>query len=282
MKSVPVSVVITAYNSERFVAEAIRSVQRQTLGVDEIIVVDNNSTDNTRKIAAGEGAEVFGAKKQCPAATRNKGIRVSRNEWIAFLDADDLWDEEKIEYQWRAFEKYPDVRVLSCDAAMFTDPAKLTKSSTKLSQPVNIDKKRAIIGKTFCYSSDMAADLFRWFWIIPSGVILHREVFGKIGLFDEDLFLMEDMDLFCRALKHFPIATVNKNLAFYRRHQQNTTLRSEILERFEVILINDYVAKFPDRYVPGTLEYLIERQKQAFVAKGMAMAEKIRRSESDK
>lgn len=279
MKTVPVSVVITAYNSERFIAEAIGAVKAQTLTVDEIIVVDNNSTDNTCKIVEDLGVTILGAEKQCPAATRNRGIGVCRNDWIAFLDADDIWDKKKIEYQWKGIEKYPDARIVSCDSGMFVDPAKLERHSVK-ADPVEVGKNEAIIGKTFSYARNITASLFQWFWIIPSSVILHREVFEEVGLFNEDLFLTEDMDLFCRALNHFPIVTVNKNLAFYRRHDQNTTLDFETREKYEIILINEHVSKFPERYVPGTLEYLLERQKQVFVAKGRAMAEEIQKSDT--
>lgn len=128
MKTVPISVVIPAYNREHLIGEAIDSINAQTLSVDEIIVVDNNCTDNTVKIAKHVGAKIISEKKQGVAAARNRGISVCNNDWIAFLDSDDVWKNEKICYQWNALKKFANVRIISCDSGQIIEPHKLSDS----------------------------------------------------------------------------------------------------------------------------------------------------------
>ncbi len=276
MKSVPISAVIPVYNGEHFIGEAIKSVQAQTFAVDEIIVVDNNCTDNSRKIAEDLGAKLIRERKQSPSAARNKGIQTAQNQLIAFLDCDDLWDKQKIEYQWTALEKYPQSRIVSCDAVTLFDSTGEKTDITKPDPSPELDFNKTIIGEIYSFSSSFTADLFNWFWFTSSAVLIHKEVFKKIGLFDETLLYMEDMDLFCRVLACFPGATVNKGLVFYRRHNHNMTLNTEVSEDYDIRFINEYVIKSPGKYLPGMKEYIIERYKSIFVRKGRYLGEKVK------
>lgn len=101
-----VSVIITAYNSERFIGEALDSVQSQTFTKWEAIVVDDNSTDETRSIVERYSRDdsrisLIRSHQRSggPAAGRNRGVAASTAPWIAFLDADDVWHREKLELQ---------------------------------------------------------------------------------------------------------------------------------------------------------------------------------------
>jgi glycosyltransferase involved in cell wall biosynthesis len=106
-----VSAVIPAYNSEGFVADAIESILAQTIPVDEIIVVDDGSKDRTAEIASRfECTRVITQANAGQGAARNVGIREATGEWIAFLDADDLWMPEKMEIQLKCIA--PDVGVI--------------------------------------------------------------------------------------------------------------------------------------------------------------------------
>lgn len=105
-----VGCVIPAYNAELFLAEAVESVLRQSYSVSHIVVVDDGSSDGTAQIAQSFGSKVhFVAQpNKGPAAARNRGVRESQGEFLAFLDADDKWDEQKIELQMAALEARPD------------------------------------------------------------------------------------------------------------------------------------------------------------------------------
>jgi glycosyltransferase involved in cell wall biosynthesis len=94
-----ISVVIPAYNSAHFLPRCLESVLAQTLKPVEVIVVDDGSTDNTAEVAVELGATVLRCRNGGPGAARNAGIQAATGEWIALLDADDLWVPEKLERQ---------------------------------------------------------------------------------------------------------------------------------------------------------------------------------------
>lgn len=108
MKPVAVSVVLPAHNAAGFLAEAAASVRAQTVPVAEIIVVDDGSTDETPHIAAGLGARVIAQARAGAGAARNRGAAAATGEWLAFLDADDLWTPGKTAAQLAWLEAQPD------------------------------------------------------------------------------------------------------------------------------------------------------------------------------
>ena len=99
MKKPLVSVIIPTYNSAGYIEEALESVFEQTLQDFEIIVVDDGSTDGTGEVLRkyGDRIRYIYQENNGPASARNGGIRVARGEYIAFLDADDLWVSTKLE-----------------------------------------------------------------------------------------------------------------------------------------------------------------------------------------
>ncbi|MCB1024386.1 MAG: glycosyltransferase family 2 protein [Acidobacteria bacterium] len=264
MKHASISVVIPAYDRERFVGEAIESVLAQTMSVDEIIVVDNNCTDNTVAIAEKLGARVVEEKTPGASAARNRGIKESRNEWIAFLDSDDVWEAEKIEHQSKAIEKFPDAGIVSCDYGWITESENGTIKLGEVSSDI-VEDSGIILEGIYSYCSLFKINQYDWFRIIPSSVILHRDVFARIGLFDEDLLLAQDMDLLHRALALFPLATVKKTLAYLRKHEKNTS-RDPLGAMKYAIKVTEKMLEFPDKYPIGAGEHFRNLMKQRFTA----------------
>ncbi len=97
--SLPITVIIPAYNAAAYLEEALASVRAQTRSPAEVIVVDNGSTDDSQKIARRAGARVLLLERPNLSAARNEGIRAASQPWIAFLDADDLWHPDKLASQ---------------------------------------------------------------------------------------------------------------------------------------------------------------------------------------
>lgn len=103
-----VSVIIPVYNCELYLAEAIESVLKQTHRSYEIIIVDDGSTDRSGEVAKSydySQLRYFHQENQGSGAARNKGIQLAQGDFFAFLDADDVWIEDKLELQIRAFQK---------------------------------------------------------------------------------------------------------------------------------------------------------------------------------
>lgn len=106
-----ISCVVPVYDGERFLAAGLESVLAQTVPVDEVIVVDDGSTDGTPEVARSFGDRVIYVRQDNagPAAARNTGVARARGAFISFLDADDLWEAEKIERQLARFEARPEL-----------------------------------------------------------------------------------------------------------------------------------------------------------------------------
>lgn len=123
-----ISTIIPVYNGERFLAAAIESVLQQTLPPDEIIVVDDGSTDDGAALVAGMSlpptTELILVRQpnQGPAAARNRGIALACAELIAFLDADDLWLPEKLERQVAHLAQEPATDGVICHVESFVEP----------------------------------------------------------------------------------------------------------------------------------------------------------------
>src|SRR5664280_78606 len=104
-----VSVIIPTYNRAAKVRDGIESVLAQTVNDLEVIVVDDGSSDGTGNILGetfGDRIRYYAQANQGASVARNKGIAEARGEWIAFLDSDDLWEKEKLEWQFRALEQF--------------------------------------------------------------------------------------------------------------------------------------------------------------------------------
>src|SRR3954451_14848952 len=111
MPSAAISVIIPSYNSARWISEAVDSVLAQTLVPQQIIVVDDGSRDDTRSRVRryGPPVEYIYQPNQGVSAARNTGMQAATGEFVAFLDADDVWHPRKAEFQLRVFSERPDV-----------------------------------------------------------------------------------------------------------------------------------------------------------------------------
>lgn len=189
-----VSVVIPAYNRRTYIARAIESVLAQSRAVDEIIVVDDGSTDGTSEVVQdryGSLVKVLRQENKGAAAARNHGIAEARGEWIALLDSDDVWLLTKIERQLEAVAVFGDEF-----GACFTDNVFEGDPGLKLSM---------FQGAGFEPSGKFGAlDDPAWHIVhggepfITSSLLIRRPLLRQIGGFDESLALGDDTDLFFR------------------------------------------------------------------------------------
>ena len=248
---VPVSVVITAYNSARFVAEAIRTVQGQSVRPHEIIFVDDGSSDRTAEIAAGLGVTVLTQPNAGSAAARNTGTRAAKAPWIAYLDVDDLWAPEKLELQWMALQAAPGAEFSFCEFAKFNEagiiaPEALAGSAEyagvvrRTVGPATVNASRESLGRQL-----LIAD-----FILLSSLFVRRDVVFAIGGFDESLRRGEDYEFMLRLLAVADAVVVEQRSVFYRVHSGNKSAswHNALLAKNEIA---ERIAKQPHRYPAG-------------------------------
>ena len=204
-----VSAIITAYNSEAFVDDAITSVLRQSRPVDEILVVDDGSTDRTREIAEtyrDRGVIYLFQENAGAGAARNLGIQHSKGEFVAFLDADDMWLEDKNRLQMDYLIAHPEVALVS-GLSLWWNVAKGTRQQHGKA-PANMKTLRREI-------------LVRNVIGNPSMCMARRSAILEVGLFDGNTRLCLDFDLWTRIAARFEMAILSSPVIVYRWHQGN-------------------------------------------------------------
>jgi glycosyltransferase involved in cell wall biosynthesis len=207
-----VSIVLATHDHARWLDGAITSVRRQTVPDWELLVVDDGSTDDTREVVARHADDpriryLPGPHRE-RAAARNRGLAAAGAQVVAFLDADDRWQPEKLARQMAALAAAPDA-ALCYTIARFVDAA---------GAPLPIRKPpRAIAGEVF-------PALMRGNFIILASVVARRRCLAEAGGFDETLpvYGCEDWDLWLRIARRHRVIVVDEELTLYRRHEGNT------------------------------------------------------------
>ncbi len=211
MEDYSVSAIIPAYNAGKYICRAIDSVLAQTLPVNEIIVVDDGSTDDTAQKVRAYGDKVRLIQKENGGAgsARNVGIREAKFTWLSFLDSDDEWLEAKNEYQIELIKRNPDVCWVSsnfyrclCNSGVIQE--------NQTSEAIAI-----LLKGEECYKDFFDAFLAKQYGCMDT-MMVKREVFTTVGVFSEVQAHMEDMDFWWRAAMYYPkIGFVNVPLATY-------------------------------------------------------------------
>ena len=211
-----ISCIIPVFNGERYLSEAIDSILAQDKAPFEVIVADDGSTDASVEIANSYGAPVRVVTQQTagPAATRNLGWRSAHGDFLAFLDADDLWQPQKLSRQAACFEADPQLQYCISHAQMFWTNA--DEAATYGDLP----RAKSIPG----YAT--------------TTLLARRSVFDCIGAFNENLWFTDATEWFMRAseagLKSLVVPEV---LTMHRMHARNLTRRRSDESRAEFLSI---------------------------------------------
>lgn len=211
-----ISVVIPTYNCERFIGQAIDSALGQTLPPDEIIVVDDGSTDKTEAVVRAYADGVRYIKKPnsgYPSITRNVGIEAAASDYIAFLDADDVWRPAKLAEQMDVFSRDPNVAMVYCDREPIDEAGELL-TEVHLAQPCTIERGRIV--ETDEYWPDVLCQVFLQCFIQTSTVIVRKPVLDAVGRFDSDLLFVEEADLWMRIAHSHRVERLPAVLSSYR------------------------------------------------------------------
>lgn len=212
-----VSAVIPTYNRARYVAEAIDSVLAQSRPLDEIVVVDDGSTDETPETLKQYGDAIRYVRQENlgPSAARNRGIKESHGDLVAFLDSDDLWVAQKIEMQLNFFHSNPGIDFAFGNMVSFSSE----------SEGESAEIKDAAVEE---YLVAHQMNLVRMFellivqnFVATGTVMARRTSLNRVGDFDESRFISEDYDYWLRAAVSCRWGFVNSILMKRRRHPGN-------------------------------------------------------------
>jgi glycosyltransferase involved in cell wall biosynthesis len=207
-----VSTIIPAYNCERYVAEAVESVLSQSYQPQEVIVVDDGSTDGTRRVLESFGSAItlIHQKNAGEPAARNTGMRRARGEFIACLDGDDLWIPGKLELQMNYFDEHPEVGLVYSDLTLFNESGVVQES---VNAWLNLSAPSGYI-----FPRLFAETLF------GSGTVIFRKAcLERTGPFDERFFVGSDYEMWLRMARFFQFGYVDRPLLKYRHHAAMAT-----------------------------------------------------------
>ena len=204
-----VSVIIPTYNREDFICETIQSVLNQTYKDFEIIVVDDGSTDNTKKRLEPflSKIKLIDQKNHERAISRNKGIKNSIGEYIAFLDSDDLWAKDKLEKQVEVLENKKDTILVYSQCLRVNEKSKIIKTAKRQTQGFSEHVYEKL--------------LFRNFIASPTPLI-RRDYFDKTHGFETKYIPYEDWEFWIRFSLLGDFYFLKSPLAYYRIHPQQS------------------------------------------------------------
>ena len=228
----PVSVIIPTHNRAGFLAKAIDSVLVQTYSNFELIVVDDGSTDETQSLLASYGTALISLSQENrgPAAARNAGIRAARHSLLAFLDSDDQFARNKLALQIAAMEAQPELLISHSQETWLRN-----------GQHLNQKKRHAKEG------GDIFARSLELCVVGMSTVMARRELFERVGLFDESFPCCEDYELWLRASAAYPFLLVDASLTVKHggRPDQVSVQFKTGMDRFRIRALEKLLSSIP-------------------------------------
>ncbi|MEL7035897.1 MAG: glycosyltransferase [Cyanobacteria bacterium J06592_8] len=198
-----ISVIIPAYNAEKTIEKTIKSVCDQTFSDWELIVINDGSTDNTKDIVSqikDDRILLFSFENAGLPASRNRGVEKSSGEFVAFVDADDLWTSDKLELQLKALQDNPKAAVAYSWTDYIDESDRVIYSGRHISLSGNIYEKL----------------LVRHFLENGSNFLIRKAAYLEVGGSDESLRAGEDWDLCIRLSRLYEFVAVSKTHVLYR------------------------------------------------------------------
>ena len=235
------SVVIPLYNKQNSIAATLQSVLEQTYTNYEIIVVDDGSTDDSARVVeelmknfpslqGGDRGRLIRKPNGGVCSARNRGIQEAKYDYIALLDGDDLWDEHYLEEQVKLIQDFPEAKMWGINFAEMSKGELIRKLPTGLPEGY-----RGYVENYFQIPGRIS-DLY-----CSSSVVIPKEVFDKVGYFDERIKYAEDSDMWFRIIATYPVAFYDQYMAFYQYDAENRALNHKIM-------LQDYLPFYVNKY----------------------------------
>jgi len=238
------SIVIPLYNKAAYVQKAIQSVLYQTYQEFELIVINDGSTDNPlnnleflihnsefKKQESSNKISIIYQENQGVSVARNNGVKIAKYDYIAFLDADDWWEPTYLEEMKGLIEKYP-------EAGIYGSSYYKVKKGKLITAMIGVEDgfEKGLINYFQVYAKTMYMPLW------TGSTIIKKEIFDLEKGFKVTLKLGEDFDLWVRVASRYPVAFLNKSLAFYNQDVElsNRAIGEKLYEPSEHMLFTDY------------------------------------------
>lgn len=226
-----ISVIIGVYNGERFVARALESIARQTADSLEVIVVDDGSTDNTKTVvqryrdpdAWRWRLRYSYQQNQGLPAAHNQGLALAKGDIVGFLDADDLWPDDKLTRQL---------------------PHLVAPASAERQRPdIVLGRQRRFVDGANVSPRELAQANDRPYHYSLGSTLFAREVFDKVGPFDESLHYNADWDWFLRARQmSVPMVVEPYVTLLVRVHTGNMTRQRDAAASYTIRMVKKHLA----------------------------------------
>ncbi len=254
---IAVTIVVPAYNASEYIAKTVKSVLQQTYTDFELLVIDDGSTDDTADIVHNfslqdSRVKLISQENQGVSVARNTGIKMAKGEFIAFLDADDLWLPNKLVSHLEHLHQNSEVGVSF-------GKVEFLSSNGELTGYISNSPLGAIKSEYLLYENPT---------VTTSNIVVRREVFEQVGYFDEQISYSEDLEWLLRLSCHqaWKIEGINKVLTRYRisqnslssdlyKMEQGWNLLINKVMNYAPYLVNQHYYKAQSRY----LRYLARR-----------------------
>ncbi len=223
-----ISVILPTYNRAEKLAIALDSVLAQTIPAQEIIVIDDGSTDHTEALINHDYPTIQYHKQENRgvSAARNVGIQSATSEWLAFLDSDDEWLPNKLEVQMQRLKSEPDNLISHTEEIWIRNGRRVNPKKKHIKKG----------GHIFEHCLPMCA-------MSPSSIIIHRSVLDDVGLFDENLPACEDYDLWLRITAKYPVTFIETpQIIKTGGHADQLSQKYWGMDRFRIQALNNLLS----------------------------------------
>ena len=256
-----ISVIIPTYNRKKTLARAIQSVINQSLSPFEILIIDDGSNDGTEEWVKEnfQNIKYIYQNNHGVSSARNIGIENAYGDWVAFLDSDDEWLPNKLYEQVKAIESNPEMKFFHTNEIWIRNGVR-----------VNQMKKHKKYGG---YIFEKCLDICR---VSPSSVLIQKELFDNIGMFDESLRVCEDYDLWLRITSKYPVVFLDEPLIYkYGGHADQLSKVNDGIESYRIQSLEKIIKSgfLSDEQKVKAVNALVNKMK--IYAKGLEKRKKL-------
>lgn len=239
-----ISVVMPTYNSEPYIKRTLDTVYQQSFLPYEIVIVDDGSSDRTVKIIKDyirshkntfDHTRVIKQENRGAGAARNRAVKESSGDWIAFLDSDDIWDKDKLKTVYEVIKNHPEVNMVAHD--------EYSVNETNLN-----DKKLCPLHENYNNSRDLFDQLYEGNIFSTSTLVIKKEVIRDAGGFDESLRSAQDYDLWIRCGMYGKLLYLDKPLETYVSREGNITSNTYRRYKCEMKIARKYIPELKKKH----------------------------------